>query len=164
MNPQTISEKMMFSALRLIASNGSTGTGFFLSLDFVGKSVPVIITNKHVVNYNPNESVTFFLHTKSAEAVDEESLKITFNTKWNFHKDKDLCYCFANPLLEQIRDKMKKEVFYIPITENLIPDLTKLEELSAIEDVIMVGYPNGLWDQKNNLPLLEEELLHLILQ
>ncbi|MCD4705895.1 serine protease [bacterium] len=38
----------------------------------------------------------------------------------------------------------------------MIWDNTKLEELSAIEDVIMVGYPNGLWDQKNNLPLFRK--------
>lgn len=29
-----------------------------------------------------------------------------------------------------------------------------LEELSAVEDVLMVGYPIGLWDEINNLPLI----------
>jgi len=59
-------------------------------------------------------------------------------------------------LFQQIKDQKQKEIFYIPITENLIWDNTKLEELSAIEDVVMVGYPSGLWDQKNNLPLFRK--------
>jgi hypothetical protein len=29
-------------------------------------------------------------------------------------------------------------------------------KLDAIEDVIMVGYPNGLWDHVNNLPLVRK--------
>lgn len=59
-------------------------------------------------------------------------------------------------MLQQIKDQKQKDIFYIPIIENLIWDNTKLEELSAIEDVVMVGYPSGLWDQKNNLPLFRK--------
>lgn len=153
MNPQTISEQMMYSTIRLNSNNGSTGTGFFFSFEFNGKTVPIILTNKHVVNYNTKESVTFFLHTKSGTSVIDENLQITFNTEWFFHKSKDLCFCFANPLFEQIKSQIGKDIFFIPVTENLIPDISKLQELSAIEEVIMVGYPNGLWDQKNNFPL-----------
>ena len=51
MKPQTTSEQMLFSIVRLIASNNSTGTGFFFNFAFDNnKTVPVIITNKHVVN------------------------------------------------------------------------------------------------------------------
>lgn len=156
MNPQTISEKMLYSTIRLIASNGSTGTGFFFMFEFDGKVIPVIVTNKHVINYNENENTTFILHTKLGENVENENLKITFSTKWLFHESKDLCFCFANPLFDQIKNQMGKEVYYVPVTENLIFDSVKLEELSAIEDVIMVGYPNGLWDQMNNLPLFRK--------
>ena len=28
------------------------------------------------------------------------------------------------------------------------------DELNAIENVVMLGYPNGLWDKKNNLPIV----------
>lgn len=156
MQPITISEQMMYSTIRLIASNGSTGTGFFFNFKIDGKVFPVIITNQHVVNYNPNENVTFFLHTKSGENIDEEKLQIDYNVNWFFHKSKDLCFCFANPFFEKIKNQISKEIFYIAVTEDLIPDLVKLEDLSAIEDVIMVGYPNGLWDQKNNLPLFRK--------
>ena len=34
-----------------------------------------------------------------------------------------------------------------------IADSSFLSELNAVENILMVGYPNGLWDSKNNLPL-----------
>lgn len=154
--PQTISEQMLFSTLRLVASNNSTGTGFFFNFTFGNKIVPVIITNKHVVNYNQKEKVDFFLHVGNDGVPTGEKINISFTTEWHFHPDQDLCFCFVALLFQQIKDQKQKEIFYIPITENLIWDNTKLEELSAIEDVVMVGYPSGLWDQKNNLPLFRK--------
>ena len=157
MKPQTTSEQMLFSTVRIVASNNSTGTGFFFNFTFKdNKTVPVIITNKHVVNNNQKEEVKFFLHTKNSDTPDDEKINISFTTDWHFHPDQDLCFCFVAPLFKQIKDQKQKEIFYIPITENLIWDNTKLEELSAIEDVVMVGYPSGLWDQKNNLPLFRK--------
>ena len=32
--------------------------------------------------------------------------------------------------------------------------VTELEKLDAFEDVIMIGYPNGIWDQINNKPII----------
>lgn len=155
--PQTISEQMLFSTIRLVASNDSTGTGFFFQFNLgENKDVPIIVTNKHVVNDNQDEQVSFFLHTKKDNLPDEEKLNITFQTKWYFHPDQDLCFCFAAPLFQEIKKSKQKEIFYIPLIENLIWDNEKLQELSAIEDVVMVGYPIGLWDQKNNLPLFRK--------
>jgi len=154
--PTTISEQMQYSTVRLSTNNGSTGTGFFFEFAFDDKKVPVIFTNKHVVNNNQDEEINFFLHSKSRDTPDESKLNIKFKTNWHFHKDKDLCFCFIAPLFHQIKEKMEKEVFYISMNEDLIWDNSKLEELSAIEDVVMVGYPNGLWDKKNNLPLFRK--------
>lgn len=168
MNLKTISEQMMYSTVRLTSSNGSTGTGFFFNFKFDGRYIPVIITNKHVINDNPTEKVTFLLHTKSVEniksflytksveTISKEKLQITFDTNWFFHKSQDLCFCFAKPLFQQIKNQTNKEVFYISVGEEYICDIGKLEQLSAVEDVIMVGYPNGLWDRKNNLPLFRK--------
>lgn len=157
MKPKTISEKMQYNTVKIVASNGSTGTGFFFEFNFSeNKVVPVIITNKHVVNYNKKEVINLFLHAKNGDEPDDEKLNVSFNTDWYFHEDQDLCFCFVAPLFEQIKTEKRKDVFYIPIKENLIWNDKKLEELSAIEDVVMVGYPNGLWDQKNNLPLFRK--------
>jgi len=106
--PKTTSEKMLYSTVRIVSSNGGTGTGFFFSFSLDDKSVPVIITNKHVVNYNEKENVNFSLHIK-----DGESLNINFSTEWFMHENQDLCFCFAGPLLNQIKDEQKKTSFIL---------------------------------------------------
>jgi len=151
--PQTISEKMLYSTVRIVSNNNSTGTGFFFNFNFdENKTVPVIITNKHVVNDNQKEKVEFFIHTRNGDMPDEKKLSVSFCPQWYFHPDKDLCFCFVNPLFEKVKTK-QKDIFYISLDEKLIWNNIKLEELSAIEEVVMVGYPIGLWDQNNNLPL-----------
>lgn len=44
-----------------------------------------------------------------------------------------------------------KTPIVIPFDESLIPSEAQLKELSAIEDIVMVGYPDGIWDSFNNL-------------
>lgn len=44
MKPVSISEKMMFNTVRLVASNGSSGTGYFYNFKIDDAIVPVIIT------------------------------------------------------------------------------------------------------------------------
>jgi len=156
MQPQTISEQMQYSTVRLVTNSDLKGTGFFFQFKINEQDIPIIITNKHVINYNEDEEVNFFLHSKKEQLLGEEKINIKFKPKWYFHKDKDLCFCFFAPLLHQIKEKLHQDIFFIPITEGLIWDNKKLEDLSAIEEIIMVGYPIGLWDEKNNLPIFRK--------
>ncbi len=149
--PKTLSEQMLYNTVRLTTSDGSTGTGFFFEFTIGDMRVPVIVTNKHVINNNPKELVNFSLHTKDGNVIN-----IQFATNWTMHKDKDLCFCFVAPLITQIKEKQNKDVFYISINEKIILDSEKMQELSAIEDVVMVGYPNGLWDKENNFPIFRK--------
>ena len=157
MKPESLSEQLMFSTLRISTLKGSTGTGFFFQFEFPdNKRVPIIVTNKHVVNNHPTEIVDFFLHVKHDSNPSDENLNIRFNTSWIFHPNQDLCFCFLAPLLHEIKEKQNKEIFFLPITENFIWDNNKLWDLCAVEDVVMVGYPTGLWDRKNNYPLFRK--------
>lgn len=153
MKPQSISEQMMYNTVRLVTNNGSCGTGSFFHFKIGENNIPVIITNKHVINNNCNELTTFFLHTTDDNGDPNGNLKITYNTNWIFHKSKDICYCYANPLLTEIKRKYGKEVYYIANDESIIPSKTNLQDLSAIEELVMVGYPIGLWDERNNFPI-----------
>ena len=153
MEPNTISEKLMFTTVRLVASDGSSGTGFFFNFEIDGMIVPTIITNKHVVKNNSSEIMTFHLHLRTDKSSSDESLKVTFNTFWHFHSKYDLCFCFVNPLFEQIRMQTQKEVFYTANDESIIASSEKLSEFSALEELVMVGYPIGIWDEKHNFPV-----------
>lgn len=158
--PETISEKLMFSTVRL-QTNNWTWTWFFFNFKVKEnneeKDCPVIITNKHVINYNESEEVKFSLHTKSQD-WNIELQNVIFNTKWFFHQDEniDLCFCFIKPLFEELKNTRNKDIFYFPLDENIIYNNESLESLDAIEDVIMVWYPNWLYDEKNNLPIFRK--------
>ena len=40
------------------------------------------------------------------------------------------------------------------IAEDLIAGESDLEDLYSGEDIVMIGYPNGIWDAVNNLPIM----------
>ena len=155
MKPVGISENMMYNTVRLETGNGS-GTGSFFNFQIGESIVPVIITNKHVINYNPSETATFFLHTANDNGEPEGNLKISFSTNWIFHDEKDICYCYINPLLHEIKRRYSKDIFFIANDESIIPNKEKLQELNALEELVMVGYPIGLWDSRNNYPIFRK--------
>ena len=156
MKPVSISEKMMFNTVRLVASDNSSGTGFFYNFNIDDKIVPVIITNKHVVRYNQNETMQFFLHLTNGENESNENYQVTLSTNWIFHSNKDLCFCFVNPVFEHVKEQTGKDVFYIAIDDTILPTQSMLEDLSALEELVMVGYPIGMWDKKNNFPIFRK--------
>ena len=156
MKPISISERMMFNTVRLVASDRSSGTGYFYNFVIDNKIVPVIITNNHVVNYNSNETMTFYLHLRNGENESNESYQVTLTLNWIFHSKKDLCFCFVNPVFEFVKKQTGKDVFYIAIDETILPSQKMLEELSALEELVMVGYPIGLWDRNNNFPIFRK--------
>jgi len=154
--PQSISEQLLFSTVRLETKEGS-GTGFFFHFKIdEQKCIPVIITNKHVVNNNQKQQVRFTLHVSDAGKPSKDNIDITLMAEWVFHPKHDLCFTVLQPLLEQIKLKASKNIYYKPFTEDIIWEDSKLEDLNAAEDITMIGYPIGLYDRINNLPLLRK--------
>jgi len=162
-NPTTISEQLLFSTVRLEAQTEgnpvSVGTGFFFDFRVdQEKIIPVILTNKHVVE---NTSMgRFYLHeSELSNNIPKPSGKFfsitmdNFSQRWIPHPTLDLCAMLFQPLRVEA-EKQKKQIFNRPLEDSLIPTDASLEALNAVEDVLMVGYPTGLWDSKNNLPLI----------
>ncbi len=153
MNPISVSEQMLYNTVRLQTLDGSSGTGFFFNFNIDDKIVPILITNKHVINYNQNETMRFLLHLKDGDEASDENFDVRYSTKWYFHSTQDICFCFVNPLFEEVKRLTGKDVYYIPVDETLIYNEDELKSLSSLEPVVMVGYPNGLWDTLHNYPL-----------
>jgi hypothetical protein len=66
--------------------------------------------------------------------------------------DVDLCCLPIARIQELIPPPLAP--FYIALEGISSDDV--LKNLDVVEDVIMVGYPNGLWDHVNNLPLVRK--------
>lgn len=161
--PLTPAETLMHATVRLecTLNNGSisTGTGFFFSFKVDGTThVPVIITNKHVIN---NSKVGAFVLTKSNEQGEpirgstERVVLDNFENLWVKHPEKNVDLA-ALPIAHLYHQAEAKGIkfFAPPIGEDLLPSEAKLADLSGLENITMIGYPNGIWDEKNNLPIV----------
>ncbi len=140
----------------------SSGTGFFFTFKLgPSKTLPVLITNKHVIEGVIEADL--FVHTgtqKDGKLIPaSESFHITldnFESRWIKHPGRaDLCAMPFQPIVD-LAQLQGKTIFKIDLSEDLIPSDVALEQLVALEDVIMVGYPIGLSDTINNYPLLRK--------
>ena len=158
-------EQLTHSTVRIetILSNGniSTGTGFYMNfLQNEKTQVPVIVTNKHVI---ADAQIGKFHVTLS----DEKGLPIIGNHRLfeiaDFEKqcikhpdpNIDLAVFPIGILLNQLKEA-KVNLFYVPLQTELIPKDEERQSLSSMEDIVMIGYPNGIWDAKNNLPVIRK--------
>jgi hypothetical protein len=57
------------------------------------------------------------------------------------------------PLLHAA-ETQKQSFFFISLDETLLPSTKELTDMGAYEEVLMIGYPNGIWDSANNMPIL----------
>jgi hypothetical protein len=66
----------------------------------------------------------------------------------------DLCAILLGPMVNLWKQANPgRAVFYKILTENLIMKNDELELLDVAEQVLMVGCPNGIWDEHNGFPL-----------
>jgi hypothetical protein len=156
-------EKLMHTTVRLeceLTGDGvSTGTGFFFAFKVDdGRQIPLIVTNKHVID---GAAFGTFVLTKRADDGSPqigtyETIKLdNFESLWIKHSedDVDLAVFPIAPLLRSAESK-KISFFYLSLDESLIPNEETNASLGGIEDIIMIGYPNGIWNTKNNMPIV----------
>ncbi len=165
MSNMSLSEKLTYSTVLIHCDyadgTSGSGTGFIVNLcrDENNKTcVPVIITNNHVVANSVNTKFEFCIADENGLPKDRESFQLKYtDNSWIPHPDKeiDLCCLLLAPALKQL-EAINKTVFYIPLETSLIPTQEQLNDLSAIEDVVMIGYPIGLSDQYNHKPVIRK--------
>jgi V8-like Glu-specific endopeptidase len=163
----SITEQLSYSTMRIECKyndgSSATGTGYYFRFkdDKVNnRFIPVIITNKHVIDDSINGKLTFTKANDNGEPIDNEHFDISidnFEAFWRKHPDKDvdLCAMPFQPFISKAEEVSLKP-FYIGLETSLIPKEEQLKELSAMEEIVMVGYPNGIWDQLNNKPIFRK--------
>ena len=139
----------------------SVGTGFFFSFPLNEKTnIPVIITNRHVIK----DSIlgTFQLTEADKDGMPKigtfTNVKLdAFEGLWVHHPDQDvdLCAMPIAPLFNAAKGQ-GKSFFYRSFSKDLIAMPETMSELSALEEIVMVGYPVGIWDSTNNMPIFRK--------
>lgn len=163
----SITEQLQYSTVRIECENSdggmSTGSGYFFKFKEKkesGEHIPVVITNKHVINGAVRGRLILTKMDQLGNPLDTEHFNIAienFESYWRQHpeSDVDLCAMPLAPLLN-VAESLGQKIFYIPLDNSLIPSDSQLEELAALEDIVMIGYPNGIWDSINNKPIFRK--------
>ena len=158
----SLSEQMIHSTVRIECSNSagqiSTGTGFFFNFPADGKIVPAIVTNRHVIQGAVQGRFCITLANEQNEPTYgmQASIEVqNFDKAWIHHPDSsvDLAIFLAAPIFNNLINHRKKP-FFVGLDESLIPNKEFIENLTAMEEIVVIGYPNGIWDSRNNIPII----------
>lgn len=158
------SEQLSHSTVRIetTSSAGSfSGTGFFYDFAINGDTcTPAIVTNKHVVHGANSGKFVLTEKDENNSPVMGKYHELNFDDferLWITHPDPDidLCAMPIAPILNQANSR-KLTFFCIHINKSMLLTSKELHELTAMEDVVMVGYPNGIWDEANNMPIFRK--------
>ncbi|GJE43273.1 trypsin-like peptidase domain-containing protein [Methylobacterium soli] len=148
-------EQLFRSTVRIQTDTG-VGTGFYSIFREGDISFPIIITNKHVIR---GAGVLSIVCHEADDSGNLTGRHITFNEKitdlqilWHPEIDVDLVAINAVQFINKAGAQGKSIMHGFNNPDLVYPE-NKESELRAIEQVTMVGYPNGLWDSKNDLPI-----------
>ena len=154
-------DKMAKSTVRIECISDervSIGSSFYcvFPLKVLG-NVPVLITNRHVVEGFENIKIVLSTASDARMATPERRRVLTFDRLSEivcFHEDDDvdLAAILLRPILENnVDDGSTIYLEEISLNDFVAADIEN--QLRFVEDVLVVGYPQGLWDRTRNLPL-----------
>lgn len=129
-------------------NDGTRGhaTSFFIKTNL---SKMFLVTNYHVVE-NCKKITILLTITKNGE-TQNNFYEIQFEEDLFVHPKYDICMIDMTDVYKEISNE--EGVINIDfIKEEQI--LIDYSEMSLLQDVIMVGYPNGIYDECNNAPII----------
>jgi len=163
MEVSSIAERLLFTVIRIetlgLEGEQKVGTGFIFSYKSDNKRYLFLVTCKHVISGAKEGMLTFIKSDGQKPLLGEGyRLKIEdFENAWFKHKSEhvDVAILPFVPILDHISNQ-GVQVFFRSIPANLVPSDEKLKEIDAVEDVLFIGYPVGLWDPKNLIPVVRK--------
>ncbi|GHF54485.1 hypothetical protein GCM10017056_27440 [Seohaeicola zhoushanensis] len=141
----------------------SSGTGFFYMFENGERQIPTVITNKHVVDGLDALTFHFALSDSQGRRLLQASEPVTIETKSykiirHPNPSVDLVAIPILPMYKEI-EKRGKEPFRLTLDKSHLPADWLRKRLVASTSALMVGFPNGLMDIANNLPLTRRGIL-----
>ncbi|HEY9097668.1 MAG TPA: serine protease [Thiobacillus sp.] len=161
MEINSITKKLLFNTIRVdtVLEDGSEGSGtaFVFSHGSGSGTHTFVVTNRHLVE-NVRSGGLVFTQKRHGQPALGERFQININDfshAWFLHPDPevDLAIIPLRPLEQAARDQ-GVELYYHAIDSHLVPDAAALRALDALEQVLFIGYPSGVWDQVNLMPIM----------
>lgn len=159
-NTEEISTQLMFCTVLLFMHTNEgtkTGTGHIYVRRTPKGDIPFIITNKHIVDGCISGEV-YFTEAKDNKPIVGSRLKVSFDGPFalqHVFPDYDLAFIPLGPILKKCSEQ-GKNVFFRSISQEIFLTPDSADKLSAIEQITFIGYPRGIFDLKNNLPIIRQ--------
>jgi len=157
----SLAKQLLFNTVRVdtVLEDGSEGSGtaFVVSHSHPRGHFLFVVTNRHLVE-GVRQGGLVFTQGKNGQPLLGQRFQLNieeFPHAWFLHPDPtvDLAIVPLRPLEAAARER-GIELYYHAIDTRLVPDAQRLATLDALEDVLFVGYPSGVWDQVNLMPIL----------
>lgn len=161
-------ETLLYKTVRFLCEKPSKegmtigfGTGFFYLHHLPNSSnLLLIVTNKHVVEGATRCTLCLHIREKRGDqwVPSGKMCHLTISdgvAGFINHPDPevDLCAVPFVPIQQQL-DSANLSPYMWWLTDEHIPSDDELAEFDAVEEAYMIGYPNGLWDEVNNFPII----------
>lgn len=155
-----VAKQILYTTVRIdtIDKNGKSwsGTGFITDYEKDDDRYPMIVTNKHVIK-NMVKGQLAFLKKKDGKPIipSKQIIEISnFESNWIGHPDVnvDVTIMPIGGILNKMKEK-GLEIYFLTIQKDLFLKNEQLKELSAIQEVIFIGYPSAIRDETNLTPI-----------
>ncbi|MEK6155695.1 serine protease [Flavobacteriaceae bacterium 3-367] len=166
-----LSKMLLYFTTRIESTfpDGSSflGTGFFYEIEVGSGVVSGIITNRHVFENEENGEIAveaeFRINLRQKDKKEPEIGKfkelkypnLSRNIVFHPNNEIDLAFIPIKPILN-VFSGIDELPFYITLGAESIPTDEEVNNLSALEDIYMIGYPSGIFDEFNNLPIIRK--------
>ena len=162
----SLAEQMIYSTLQIemLEENMKTvgyASGFIFSFCYDEKSrsgVQSLVTNRHVLKDCKKIRIIFTAKNEDGTPNHGKNIPVVLNTSEStFHPNPNIDLAIL-PLGATIISlvRQNKEPFFTFVDSSHIPSADEWNGLNAIEGITMVGYPQGLRDAVNNLPVVRQ--------
>ncbi|MFF5305916.1 serine protease [Streptomyces sp. NPDC013161] len=159
----TLTKQLLFCTTRIQTSGPrgtGSGTGFIYTLQGNDFGLPLLVTNKHVIEGASQCHVRFSRLNASGDGPDLTSRPVDViyqGIQWTGHPDPDIDIAVL-PLAQTFMNIQERgdRIFHKSIGPDLCPNEAQLADLDAVEPITFVGYPNGLYDSVHNTPIVRQ--------
>lgn len=161
-------EDLIYTAIKIenydtANKTSSSGSGFFYTFEINDTKLVCVITNKHVIDEGDVIGLHMPLANEAGERIFGAAKIFTIDQKdypiFRHPNDNvDLAAIPIGPVWSHLEQQGVRP-FNLSLHKSNFAPLSLLPELRAFTNIVMIGYPNGIMDTKNNLPIARKGIL-----
>ena len=159
MKQPSLTEQVQFTTVRIETTDGngkgSVGTAFVVNHEEAGGRL-FLVTNKHVLDGMTSGSLFFTERREGAPVLGSRinARMGDLHAHWTGHPDPDIDVS-VTPFDEgfEFLSGPSRNVYFRSIPTSMFANADLPDALEPVEEIIFVGYPIGLYDERNLLPI-----------